>query len=444
VCVTVFKVFLRSQVDEIRQAVGQGSEFSIVGRLLNKEARGAVMSVDESDGLSLFIGDALQERTSEEKVAFLTDYRAAAARIDEMLAALASSDVASVASALSVFVQLFTIQDVFSTPLERRAVAPEIVGLFEMSLTSPLLPLLVKFTEALVPAQIQRDAAVVIFFVAIGVRIANVPEESLLHPQHSLFKRALVHVGAVEALVRVARNAVTEQLKESAIRALAAIALDDVACRQYVLAVCTNSAPEHDISAFSPTGFAQGSFDSSLLVRQELDQLSRQAGLGPGELEQLYTLWGAELNSQISREQFAAGLRGVGISDPLVIEQSFSAFDADGSGHIDFREFVSGMAVLHRGSPEDRLKLMFQSYDLDKNGFLDRDEVFAIFRTALLFSGLARSSAQLEHAHLTSLVDEAFRRVDVNGDNKLDFHEFVLAVNSSVIVSDCFIKTPFA
>lgn len=443
----MFKIFLRAQVDEVRQAIGQGTEYSIVERLLNKEARGAVMSLDENDALGLFINsdDAAVVRSSQDKVEFLTNFRVAAARVADMLLVLESAnDVDAVASALGVFVQLFTIQDVFETPLERRAVAPEIVALFEFAVTSSLLASVLKFVHVAAPAGIQRDAAVVLFFVAIGVRIANVPEDSLLHPRHSLFKRALVHAGAVEALTAVARNAVTDQLKECAIRALAAIALDDQACRNYVLATATNATPEHHASAFSPVGFSPQTFDATLLVRQELDQLARSTGLGPGELEQLFAMWGAELNAQLSREQFAAGLRGVGVSDPLVIEQSFSALDLNRSGSIDFREFVVGMATLNRGSVEERLKLMFRSYDLDGNGFLDRDEVFAIYRTALLFSGLSRSDPQLEHAHLSSLVDEAFRRVDVNGDGRLDFNEFVLAVNSNIIMSDCFVRTPFS
>lgn len=54
---------------------------------------------------------------------------------------------------------------------------------------------------------------------------------------------------------------------------------------------------------------------------------------------------------------YEKGLNRVGITDPLIIEQSFSAFDEDKSGSIDFREFVAGMAILNRGSAEDRLRV---------------------------------------------------------------------------------------
>jgi len=443
----MFRVFLRAQIDEIRNAIGLGSEFSIVERLLNKENRGAIMALDDADQLGHIVavdGSAV-ERSSAEKLEYLINFRDAAQRMPAMLTALeSSSDADTVASVLACLVQLFTIQEVFSTPLERRSVAPEIVALFELSMTSSLVPNVVKFLQPTTPPVILRDAAVILFFIAVGVRIASTPEDSLLHPRHSLFKRNLVYVGAVEALVNVARNATTDAVKESAIRALGAIALDDQACRDYVLATATHARPATAASAFSPAGFSPASFDPTLLVRQELDALARSAGLGHAELEQLFAMWGNELNAQITREQFAAGLRGVGINDPLVIEQSFAAFDDDGSGTIDFREFVTAMATMNRGSADDRLRLMFRSYDVDKSGFLDHDEVFAIYRTALLFSGLPRGDPQLENAQLSALVNEAFRRVDINGDGKLSFEEFKLAVESSVIMADCFVKTPFS
>ena len=99
--------------------------------------------------------------------------------------------------------------------------------------------------------------------------------------------------------------------------------------------------------------------------------------------------------------------------------------------------------ILNSGSAEDRQRLLFHSYDLDKSGFLEPDEVYAIFRTALIYSG-QRSSPEAEHETLKRVVEEAFAKVDVNGDGKLSFDEFKLALATNAIVSDCFVKLPFA
>jgi len=42
----------------------------------------------------------------------------------------------------------------------------------------------------------------------------------------------------------------------------------------------------------------------------------------------------------VDRKQFEAGMRAIGITDELIIEQNFIAFDQNRDGLIDFREYV--------------------------------------------------------------------------------------------------------
>lgn len=49
--------------------------------------------------------------------------------------------------------------------------------------------------------------------------------------------------------------------------------------------------------------------------------------VGVHELQQLYEMWGSSEHAQITKEQFSDGLHQIGVTDPLIIEQSFSAFD---------------------------------------------------------------------------------------------------------------------
>jgi len=290
---------------------------------------------------------------------------------------------------------------------------------------------------------LQTLAAQCLTHIALGVRIASMPLDNLLHPSHSLFRRALVFAGAVEPLVHLANTATDNDAKEAALHALAAIAFGSLECRDYVLKTIIHEQPSHQTTWFQNQMSAPLAFDVTLLRQAELNELVQRAGIGAAELDQLFAMWGGSLDARVTREQFAAGLQRVGITDPLVIEQSFSAFDLDKSGSIDFREFVAGMAILNRGSSEDRLRLMFRSYDLDGSGYLEPDEVYALYRTALMASGLPRTAPELEHQQLTSMVESCFRQVDVNNDRKLDFEEFKLAVANNVIINKCFVQTPF-
>ncbi len=48
--------------------------------------------------------------------------------------------------------------------------------------------------------------------------------------------------------------------------------------------------------------------------------------------------------------------RGLGIKDPLVLEQYYNAFDSNKDGKINFKEFVVGLSVVQRGTIDERLQ----------------------------------------------------------------------------------------
>lgn len=80
--------------------------------------------------------------------------------------------------------------------------------------------------------------------------------------------------------------------------------------------------------------------------------------VGKEELQQLYEDWvkQADSNGRVGRAEFEKGIRALGITDPLLIEQNFSAFDVNKDGTIDFREFVCGLSTVLRGTPEERMQ----------------------------------------------------------------------------------------
>eukprot|EP00928_Gymnodinium_smaydae_P039454 TRINITY_DN26950_c0_g1_i1.p1 TRINITY_DN26950_c0_g1~~TRINITY_DN26950_c0_g1_i1.p1 ORF type:complete len:520 (+),score=110.82 TRINITY_DN26950_c0_g1_i1:63-1622(+) len=65
---------------------------------------------------------------------------------------------------------------------------------------------------------------------------------------------------------------------------------------------------------------------------------------------------------------------GVAADDPDV-QGLFAFFDADGSGQVDFREFVRGVAMLSKGIQEgrERMEVAFALLDSDRDGYISRD-----------------------------------------------------------------------
>ena len=63
-------------------------------------------------------------------------------------------------------------------------------------------------------------------------------------------------------------------------------------------------------------------------------------------------------------------------------EALFNCFDSNCSGTLDVQQFVCGVAVICKGRPEQKLRLLFMVYDTDKDQRLrhGRDSLLAYFK----------------------------------------------------------------
>ena len=72
---------------------------------------------------------------------------------------------------------------------------------------------------------------------------------------------------------------------------------------------------------------------------------------------------------QMYREVFPSG------AAELFSQEAFRAFDMDGSGSIDFKEFIFALHLTSAASPTQKLQWAFRMYDVDGNGKIDISEM---------------------------------------------------------------------
>jgi len=129
-----------------------------------------------------------------------------------------------------------------------------------------------------------------------------------------------------------------------------------------------------------------------------------------------------------------AGLRN--LDDSPFVERLFTLLDVNSDGQIDLTEFVTGLSLLCKGSVEEKLALSFKAYDLDGNGYITKDELASMFKSAWIsgFRALCATHGnedlsmddlnEFSEEMATLFAENAFDTLDTNGDGQLSFEEF--------------------
>eukprot|EP00997_Jenningsia_sp_PLL12_P004730 NODE_1965_length_1022_cov_168.458376_g1597_i0.p1 GENE.NODE_1965_length_1022_cov_168.458376_g1597_i0~~NODE_1965_length_1022_cov_168.458376_g1597_i0.p1 ORF type:complete len:262 (-),score=28.18 NODE_1965_length_1022_cov_168.458376_g1597_i0:130-915(-) len=101
----------------------------------------------------------------------------------------------------------------------------------------------------------------------------------------------------------------------------------------------------------------------------------------------------------------------------------FRMFDRDGSGDIDFTEFVLALAVYHGKSQghsvEDKARFLFSVYDVDGDGFISKDDLRKVLYDCLVSNDIAISQTDL-----ANLVEATFQNMPSAASGRIDFEAF--------------------
>jgi neuronal calcium sensor len=181
---------------------------------------------------------------------------------------------------------------------------------------------------------------------------------------------------------------------------------------------------------------------------QTLRDVQEKYGLDKVKVDQFFETFrdAAGQNGELDKKTFEASLKkleamGLRLADTPFADRLFELLDKDNSGTIDVSEFLSGMAVVVRGSTEEKLWLTFRAYDLDGDGYISQSELVTLFKQAWL-NGLntLMASEEMQGDETTDEAErdidefstelaekfakQAFLRLDKNQDGKLSFDEF--------------------
>eukprot|EP01094_Clydonella_sp_ATCC50884_P018295 TRINITY_DN3369_c0_g1_i11.p1 TRINITY_DN3369_c0_g1~~TRINITY_DN3369_c0_g1_i11.p1 ORF type:complete len:534 (-),score=116.01 TRINITY_DN3369_c0_g1_i11:1202-2803(-) len=193
--------------------------------------------------------------------------------------------------------------------------------------------------------------------------------------------------------------------------------IDLLAIRQQMLTRLEEDAKNNELHQL---------LQSSKFTKKELERIHSHFNIGivcSGEIP-IKTSKDEGVKS-LTRETFAEVINMLYTNPGIdIIDKMFNIFDKDNSGEIDFHEFLCGMCVLCKGTPEEKLEMAFRVFDLDDSGYLDLDEL----RLLLSIQQQMYTSSAAHTASVRFSAENMMLLYDKNGDHKLSFSEFLEAL----------------
>ncbi|NWI37935.1 CALMS protein, partial [Picathartes gymnocephalus] len=132
------------------------------------------------------------------------------------------------------------------------------------------------------------------------------------------------------------------------------------------------------------------------------------------EFKEAFSLFDRDGDGRVGTKELGTVMRSLGLNpSEAELQAMVGELDADGSGTVDFPEFLSLMARKAKDTDsEEEIREAFRVFDKDGNGYI--------------------SAAELRHV-MTNLgekltdeeVDEMIKEADGNNDGQVNYEEFV-------------------
>eukprot|EP01097_Dermamoeba_algensis_P011373 TRINITY_DN8804_c0_g1_i1.p1 TRINITY_DN8804_c0_g1~~TRINITY_DN8804_c0_g1_i1.p1 ORF type:complete len:711 (-),score=150.68 TRINITY_DN8804_c0_g1_i1:291-2423(-) len=117
-------------------------------------------------------------------------------------------------------------------------------------------------------------------------------------------------------------------------------------------------------------------------------------------------------------------------------EDIFNQFNSSGTSEVSIREFITGLALTSEGTVETKLKWAYKMYDVDKSGFLEKNELLQLLNSLLKFN-----CKKTEQSYARKRADELFKAMDKNRDGKVSFSEFLVVMQNENDINTLFEST---
>mmetsp|Transcript_89039 Transcript_89039/g.229736 ORF Transcript_89039/g.229736 Transcript_89039/m.229736 type:complete len:533 (-) Transcript_89039:105-1703(-) len=132
------------------------------------------------------------------------------------------------------------------------------------------------------------------------------------------------------------------------------------------------------------------------------------------ELRNIFMQMDTNSDGTLTVEEIISGLQQEGIQLPLELRGIVEAIDSDGSGEIDYTEFLAATLERRQYIDEDVCWSAFRIFDQNDDGCISRNELQAVLANGNLRQVMGKD------------IDDLMKQVDADGDGYISFDEFMI------------------
>eukprot|EP01129_Flabellula_baltica_P012170 TRINITY_DN5451_c0_g1_i1.p1 TRINITY_DN5451_c0_g1~~TRINITY_DN5451_c0_g1_i1.p1 ORF type:complete len:190 (-),score=53.72 TRINITY_DN5451_c0_g1_i1:93-662(-) len=150
------------------------------------------------------------------------------------------------------------------------------------------------------------------------------------------------------------------------------------------------------------------------------------------ELVKIFRNFKKEVSSNvIEQKTFLNVLKAMGIDNEFIQMMVFNAFDRGRTGEVTFEDFATVLSQMTRGSPDAKLRLAFDMFDINGDGEVSRDEIAQVIGAIYNVAGPILLVNGKRYDDIEQFVDELFDEFDLEGRGFIDFEQYKQAATKN-------------